>query len=159
MDKILLFYEKDDYYDFKDLKSIEGYSISSITKLIHNLSLIENINIDNEIIDISALTEYNNMQSIIEQIMYQFNEVPIFICDSSKRERLEYELRFIFDKFENVDKSLFLQKNKKVKSDEETNQLAKKKHKKIIDLTDDELNHFLKSLEITYMVTISSKMI
>ena len=114
MDKILLFYEKDDYYDFKDLKSIEGYSISSITKLIHNLSLIENINIDNEIIDISALTEYNNMQSIIEQIMYQFNEVPIFICDSSKRERLEYELRFIFDKFENVDKSLFLQKIKKL---------------------------------------------
>ncbi len=142
MDKVLLFYEKDDYYDFKDSKTLEGYSIISITKLIHNLSLIKEVDTNREIIDLSALTEYNSIQSIIEQIIYQFEETPIFICDVSKREKLEYELRFIFDSFENVDKDSFVKKVKETKPLNDEKQLISKRHKKIIDLNDDELTLF-----------------
>lgn len=141
MDKVLLFYEKDDYYDFKDSKTLEGYSIISITKLIHNLSLINEIETFSTIIDLSALTEYNSIQSIFEQMIYQFDEMPIFICDVSKREKLEYELRFIFDTFENIDTNSFIKKEKEIIHQDEQ-QLTSKRHKKIIDLNDDELNQF-----------------
>ena len=60
----LLFYDKEDFYDFKEAKILEGFSILSITKLIHNLSLVKEVDIRSEIVDLSALTEYNNIQSI-----------------------------------------------------------------------------------------------
>lgn len=78
MEKTLLFYEKDDYYDFKESKSLEGYSIISIAKLFHNLSLIEEVDADTEIIDLSALSEYNSIQSITEQVLSQFNRNAYF---------------------------------------------------------------------------------
>ncbi len=139
MEKTLLFYEKDDYYDFKDSKALEGYSIVSIAKLFHNLSLIAEVDVDSEIIDLSALTEYNSIQSIMEQVISQFNGVPIFICDISKREKLEYELRFIFDDFENIDKNSFIKKERKIQTINDSKHLVTKKHKKIIDLDNDEL--------------------
>ncbi|OPB87463.1 AAA family ATPase [Elizabethkingia ursingii] len=142
MDKILLFYEKDDYYDFKDSKAEEGFSIVSIAKLFHNLSLITEVEVDSEIIDLSALTEYNSIQSIMEQVISQFNGVPIFICDISKREKLEYELRFIFDGFENIDKNSFIKKEKEIQTINENKQSVAKKHRKIIDLNNDELINF-----------------
>lgn len=52
MERILLFYEKDDYYDFKDSKALEGYSILSISKITSNISLIEEFDSETEIIDI-----------------------------------------------------------------------------------------------------------
>lgn len=142
MNTILLFYEKDDYYDFRDSKSLEGYSIISITKYILNTALIKDIDIDSEIIDISSLSEYNNIQSIMEQIFYQFEDETIFISDVSKREKLEYELRFIFDDFQDVDKNSFIRKTKEPKNGDKRIELAIKRHKKLIDLTDDELSIF-----------------
>lgn len=142
MNTILLFYEKDDYYDFRDSKSLEGYSIISITKYILNTALIKDIDIDSEIIDISSLSEYNNIQSIMEQIFYQFEDETIFISDVSKREKLEYELRFIFDDFQDVDKNSFVRKTKEPKNEDKRIELAIKRHKKLIDLTDDELSIF-----------------
>ncbi|MDX1907900.1 MAG: AAA family ATPase [Bacteroidia bacterium] len=142
MGKVLFFYKKDDYYDFKDSKTLEGYSITSITKLICNVSLVKEIDINSEIIDISALTEYNSIQSIFEQIIYQFDETPFFICDVSKREKLEYELRFIFDAFENVDRDSFVKEEEETESLNDEKQLVSKRHKKIIDLSDNELDQF-----------------
>lgn len=138
----LLFYDKDDFYDFKEAKILEGFSVISITKLIHNLSLIKDVDTNSEIIDLSALTEYNNIQSIVEQVIYQFEETPIFICDLSKREKLEYELRFVFDSFENIDTSSFVKKEKEQKHLNDLQKVAIKKHKKITDLTDNELESF-----------------
>lgn len=142
MEKTLLFYEKDDYYDFKDSKALDGYSITSITKIISNLSLIDEFDAETEIIDISVLTEYNNIQFVIEQVIYQFKEFPIFICDVSKREKLEYKLRFAFDFFESVDKDTFIRKVKETKPLHEEKQLLNKRHKKITDLDEEELNQF-----------------
>lgn len=142
MSSTLLFYEKDDYYDYRDSKSLEGFSIISITKFIQNIALIKDFDVDYEIIDISSLSEYNNIQSLVEQMFYKFEDETIFICDVSKREKLEYELRFIFDEFQDIDKNLLPRKKKEPKIEDKENKLATKRHKKIIDLTDNELSNF-----------------
>ena len=49
----LLFYEKDEFYDYKALKFSEGYTIESISKYIKNPSLIESFDYNSEIIDIA----------------------------------------------------------------------------------------------------------
>lgn len=141
MKSTLLFYEKDDYYDFVESKKADGYTIISITKFIHNTSLISNFDYLKEIIDISALSEYNSIQSIFEQVYYQFSDEPIFICDASKKEKLEFELRLTFETFENVDKESFTQTGKRINVIE-ANQVIAKRHKKIIDLSEDELDKF-----------------
>lgn len=141
MQNTLLFYEKDDYYDFAETKKQEGFSIVSITRFIHNTSLINEFDFSTEIIDISALSEYTSIQSIFEQVYYQFTEKPIFICDSSKREKLEFELRLTFDLFENIDKDSFTKTGKKIDVIE-ANQIVAKRHKKIIDLDENELDEF-----------------
>jgi len=142
MERVLLFYEKDDYYDLKDAKSLEGYSIISITKFIHNLSLISELYPESIIVDLSALTEYNNLQSISEQIIYQFSPETILICDVSKKEKLEYELRFIIEKFENVERATFTDKEKKLTNITDDDKLAFKRHRKITDLDEKELETF-----------------
>lgn len=147
MDKKMLFYDVDDYYDFTESKLQEGYTITSITKFINKSSLIKDVEVSSEIIDLSALTEFNNIQSIGEQIIYQFEDLhverPTFICDSSKRDKIEYELRFLFDKFDNVDVNSFERKKVEIKPVKENNKI-KKVHRKIIDLSDEELNDFFK---------------
>ena len=142
MDKTLLFYEKDDYYDFKDSKNLEGYSFESITKFIHNTSLIQEFDSEYTIIDISALTEYVNIQSVAEQIINQFNQEVTYICDISKREKLEYELRLLFENFHNIEKDSFVKSNRKVSSENEEQGILLKRHRKIIDLNDEDLVSF-----------------
>ena len=139
--KKITFYEKDDYYDFKHLKHEEGYSFESITKFIHNPSTIQDLDSASVIVDISSITEYIKIQLIAEEIIYKFNDDVIFICDYSKKEFLEYELRFIFDQFENVEKSIF-QKRDSDKELKKDSNIISKIHKKIIDLSNDELSVF-----------------
>lgn len=140
--KTLLFYEKDDYYDYKNSKNLEGYSFESITKFIHNLSLIQEADSEYTIIDLSALTEYVNIQSVAEQIIYKFEENITYICDISKREKLEYELRLLFEKFQDIDKNSFLKTYRKIISGNEEQEISLKRHRKIIDLNDEDLVNF-----------------
>lgn len=140
--KTLLFYDKEDFYDYKESKTEEGFDIYSVSKYTRNPDLIADINSYSEIIDLSVLSEYNTIQFVVEQFLVQFPDDVIFICDSSKRDIIEYELRFIFDQFSNVDKDSFI-KNDKESSKEISEEKIKKRHRKIIDLTDEELNVFL----------------
>lgn len=140
--KTLLFYDKEDFYDYRDSMTKEGYEISSFSKYIRNPDLIANIDNYSEIIDLSVLSEYNNIQFIVEQLLVQFPDGVIFICDSSRRNIIEYELRFIFDQFRNIDKDLFV-KSEERKSEKIIEEKIKKRHRKIIDLTEEELNIFL----------------
>lgn len=143
MDLTLFFYEKDDYYDFKESKISEGYSFESITKFIHNSSLINELDTDLLILDLSAITEYNNIQSITEQVINQFESYPIFICDISKKEKVEYELRYAFDTLESLDKDSFIKKDKPNQTSSLQQKEVKKQHKKITDLSDDDVDAFL----------------
>ena len=142
--KTLLFYDKGDFYDYKESKIEEGYEVSSISKYIRNPDLITEIDSDSEIVDLSVLSEYNNIQFVVEQIVAQFSNDVLFICDSSKRDKIEYELRFLFDEFDFIDKNSFVKKERNYTEEIVGNKIDKK-HRKIIDLTEQELNVFLEN--------------
>ncbi|MHC0447101.1 AAA family ATPase [Flavobacterium sp. 3-218] len=143
MDLTLHFYEKDDYYDFKETKISEGYFFESITKFIHNTIDISDLEVEKLIIDISAITEYINIQSVTEQVVDRFEISPFYICDISKKEKIEYELRHAFENLKNLDKDSFIKKKKEKKASELDEVQIVKQHKKITDLSDDELDIFL----------------
>lgn len=141
MERTLLFYDKEDYFDYKESKIKEGYIISSLSKYTQNTELIGEINIELDIVDISVLSEYNTIQFVVEQIIVQFPQDVLFICDSSKRSVIEYNLRFVFDEFNTIDKNSFKKTDINDKEDTIDNKIEKK-HRKIVDLTDDELSVF-----------------
>ena len=99
----LLFYEKDDFYDYKELKYSEGFSIISISKYVKDNDLISALDPDTEIVDISALSEFTSIQLLGEQILSLFDEETIFIADIKRKEVLTYELRLFFESFYNVE--------------------------------------------------------
>lgn len=143
MSTTLYFYEKDDYFDFKETKLSQGFFFESITKFIHNTIDISDIDVENLIIDISAIAEYNSIQSLTEQVVDRFEACNSFICDISKKEKIEYELRNAFENLKNLDKDSFVKKKKKTKVSDIKEVQITKQHKKIIDLSDDELDIFL----------------
>ena len=145
MKKELLFFEKDDFYDYKELKQSEGYAIVSISdylKDIGNSELFDNFDFTTTIIDISALASgYKEIQYLAEQLLDKFHQFEaIFIADKRYEELLRYELRYCFICFNDVEFSEKLEKQSKEKSQQSL--LPSKKHKKIIDLDDDELDVF-----------------
>lgn len=140
----LFFYEKDDFYEYKDLKETEGYTITSITKYLKDTSLIQDVNIDTEIIDISALVEFpTSIQSLAEQTISLFNENTIFIADSRRKAFIEYELRFVFEKFGQLGNLI----DNKYESTNDKIIDNKKRHKKITDLDEEELDVFLQNFK------------
>lgn len=136
----LLFYDKDEFYDYKALKFSEGYSIESISKYIKNPSLIESFDYSSEIVDISGLVEYDSKQVVGENAIFEFEEEAIFIADKKHKSKFLYDLRFIFSEFKDVEKS-YLKSEVKFDDEDET-KITTKTHKKIIDLEEDQLNVF-----------------
>ncbi|MGV9003243.1 AAA family ATPase [Flavobacterium sp.] len=140
MKKELLFYEKDEFYDYKELKDSEGFSISSISKFIKNTDLIQELVTSLEIVDLSALSEYTSIQLLGEQTVPFFDDETIFIADKKHRELLTYELRLIFENFNNVEKSYL---KKEVDLDSDSNEIkTKKRHNKIVDLDEKSITTF-----------------
>lgn len=141
MSRKLFFYEKDEFYDYKELKLNQGISIESVTKFIKNNDLIEELDYDSVIIDISALSEYVSIQLLGEQVLNLFSDEAIFIADKKNREMLSYNLRFFFEDFEDVEKDYL---NIEVTLDEERlhDRISQKKHTRIIDLDDTSLESF-----------------
>ena len=146
MKKELLFFERDDFYIYREQKEVEGYTIISISNFIANLNnngFFEEFDYQKQIIDISALAAgYNDVQPLGEQLVNKFvNFETIFIADKKHEEKLRYDLRYSFLYFKDVEIDL---NNVKIES-----VIAKQfsaphsKHKKIIDLNEDELYDFL----------------
>lgn len=133
----LLFFEKEDFYAFKDVKEEEGFNIVGITDYIKDNSLINNLDVFSTIIDISTIATYNqeNTQLLAEEILRLFNDSTIFVADIKYKEHLTFDLRYCFKEFN--DFVIPSSENKKVKA-----QIINRKHKKITDLSDDELDSF-----------------
>ncbi|OAD46104.1 AAA family ATPase [Polaribacter atrinae] len=138
----LLFYNKNYFAFYKDLKKKEGKEIISITESLRNFDNALEVNKHTQIVDISSLAGINNIQYNSESVFPQFPEETIFIADNSFKKLLEYELRFCFQEFQDinivgdfevVDEEEFIGKQKKLK------------HKKIIDLSNDDISDFTKS--------------
>lgn len=138
----LLFYEKDDFYDYKELKYSEGFSIISISKYVKDNDLISALDPYTEIVDISALSEFTSIQLLGEQILSLFDEETIFIADIKRKEVLTYELRLFFKSFDNVENN-YLKKEVVTDGDKIVTTPKNKKHKKITDLDEAEIKIFI----------------
>lgn len=139
----LLFFERDVFYDYKEQKIKEGYTIVSISDFLKDLSndaLFEEFDYNSQIIDISALAGYQEKQLLGEQVIGKFTASEIvFIADKKFEETFRYELRHRFDSFNYID----IQGNIDDKNNS-ANKSVLPKHRKIIDLDENELNDFLR---------------
>lgn len=142
MGKVLLFYDRDKFFDYKELKFSEGYKIESVSKYIKDNELIQEIDILSVIIDVTVLSEYASLQLLPEQIFTLFDEETVFIADNKHKEQLLYELRFVFEESKNIEKNYL--KSEVLLSKEDSKNVSKKSHAKIIDIEEDVLELFFK---------------
>jgi DNA replication protein DnaC len=145
MGKVLLFYDRDEFFDYKELKFSEGFTIESVSKYIKDNELIQDLNISSVIVDVTVLSEYASLQLLPEQIFTLFDEETIFIADNKHKEQLLYELRFVFDECKNVEKNYL--KSEVLLDKEENKNVFKKSHTKVIDLEEEELEVFFKEFK------------
>lgn len=141
MEKELTYFERIDFNEFRELKESQGFRIESISDYIKDKNLIEHIDPLTVIIDITALTGYSaSMQAVAEELLIPFDDSILFIADVKHEETFNYELRYCFTKID-------YWKSKKDKSDDkvENSNTSKSKHKKITDLTEDELGLFFQN--------------
>ena len=148
MKRELLFFERDVFYEYKEQKKNEGYTIVSINyflKDITNNSSFDEFDCTSQIVDISAFGSgyYKDAQSLGEQILDKFIDFEtIFIADKKFKETLQFELRYCFVNFNDIELTV----NAKDTS-EKPNKIIKSKHKKIIDLNENELETFLQKFK------------
>lgn len=141
----LLFFEKDYFSEFKEIKKIEGFEILSITVFLKENDLTNNFDYNTKIVDLTALSSYNQIQLIAEEILRLFDDLTIFIADKKHKDSLSYELRYCFSEFNDIT-------NPRVKDHlEDGNNLtqsvnSKKRHKRITDLSEEELVIFFTKL-------------
>jgi ATP-dependent Clp protease ATP-binding subunit ClpC len=119
------------------------FSIFSISKFIKDTDLIQKMDSSSEIVDVSALSEYISLQLLPEQTLPLFDDETIFIADKKHKKLFSYELRFLFENFDDVEKNYL---KKEVELDNDSDELKpKKRHNKIIDLDDEAITTFFKN--------------
>lgn len=141
-ERSLFFYDKDDYFSVEEHLKKKGYSIESISKFISEPAEIKSFNANKVVLDLSCILEYNRFQSVTEDVVYKLQANTHYICDQSKREKLEYELRFIFNEFKGIYESIILNDMTALIVNRERITNTTNRHKKIIDLNETELATF-----------------
>lgn len=139
--KTLYYYEKEWFRNLKHHYLEKGFDIESVSKFYNNLNLITGIDKDKIIIDISSLSDLTKIQFVAEEVFYRINDDVLFICDSLKKETLEYELRFSFKQFKNLEPQIFFSET----AEGNIPIPNTPKLKTIIDLTDSQLGVFFDS--------------
>lgn len=144
MKRELLFFERDSFYTYKEIKSNEGYTITSISDFIRDITndeLFANLDHNSQIIDITSLAlGYKELQWVGEQILDRFiHDDTIFIADKKHEDFLKYELRYRFLFFNDINLPI---ENIEATEKAINNKQPLCKHKKITDLNADELTSF-----------------
>ena len=143
-DRELLFYDSATYSQLEAHFLERGYVVNSISKFIPQSSLVDSFSNESTIIDISCLTDYTTFQSLAEGVIYKFQRNTIYICDIAKKEKLAYNLRFVFNRFVNVEESKLFEGNI-IKLTNEKPLVRVQKHRLITELKDVELEAFFES--------------
>ena len=139
----MLFFDKL-YFDFyKKLKVEEGKEIISITEGLLNFDKIDEVNEYTQIVDISSLISLERIQYNAELVLPKFPEDTIFIADKKHKELFEYELRYCFEDFIDIDSIEDIDVEYSVVDN--TVKSKNLKHRKIIDLNSEEINEFINS--------------
>ena len=139
----LLFFDKL-YFDFyKKLKVEEGKEIISITEGLLNFDKIDEVNEYTQIVDISSLISLERIQYNAELVLPKFPKDTIFIADKKHKELFEYELRYCFKDFIDIDSIEDIDVEYSIVDN--TVKSKNLNHKKIIDLNSEEINEFINS--------------
>jgi len=138
----VFFYDKDDYFSIEGHLKGKGYVIESVSKFISDPIEIKSFNPDVSILDISCIIEYARFQTVTEDVVYKLRPDTYYVCDRSKQEKIEYELRFIFDEFKPIYESSLLTDMTTLTVNRGGIVSNTKSHKKIIDINDHELGQF-----------------
>lgn len=139
----MLFFDKL-YFDFyKKLKVEEGKEIISITEGLLNFDKIDEVNEYTQIVDISSLISLERIQYNAELVLPKFPKDTIFIADKKHKELFEYELRYCFKDFIDIDSIEDIDVEYSIVDN--TVKSKNLNHKKIIDLNSEEINEFINS--------------
>lgn len=138
MKKQLTYFYSRNFNEFRKQKEAEGYRIKSIIDYKIDITLIERIDPLKVIVDITALCGYSyQMQAIAEELLKAFDDSVLFIADIKHQETFDYELRYCFTKI-----NYWKPENDKLEDNALNLNTLKSKHRKITDLSEDELNSF-----------------
>ncbi len=141
MSRKLLFFDKDYFSFFKKLKEKEGKEIISITDGLLNFDKIEEVDPSSQIVDISSISGLEKLQYNGELVIPKFPESTIFIADIFHKEIFEYQLRYCFNEFIDID--IVEEVETEYKEIKKSKTPKKLSHKKITDLDSNNVNKFL----------------
>lgn len=143
----LLFYTRDQFFNFKSAQTANGAEFLSMSELLSTKKISEMDEYQQYYIDISSLAGFiktNDSELLrFEQLFSSFGDNITFICDKIYENDIRYLLRYVFDNFSDVEAE-------HEKASVETKEGATNKPrsvKKITDLNDSELQAFFASFD------------
>jgi len=141
----LLFFEREDFSEFKEIKKNDGYEILSIIDFLKDNELINGFDHTSEIVDLTVLSSYNQIQYIAEEILRFFDDSTVFILDKKYKDVFLYELRYCFLEFNDIVIPR-VPDYLEIKSNLKQSSSTKKRRKRITDLSEEELGDFFTKL-------------
>ena len=140
--KKIFFYKKTQFFNYKEEQIAKGYNLISISSML-STDKIKALSVNQKyIIDISAMIGFikkDDSQILnIEQLIDQFPQYILFICDIIYEKDIKYLLRHVFNDFEHLETNEDID----IIESEEQHIQKNKTIKKIIDLSDSELKDF-----------------
>lgn len=143
----LLFYTKNQFFNFKSAQTTEGFEFLSMSQLLSSQK-IDNLDVYRQYyIDISSMVSFvkeNDSQLLnFEQLFNGFGENISFICDKTYEQDAKYIFRYIFDEFLNIE----IESDELTDRVQETPATKSSSVKKITDLDDAELDLFFSNFD------------
>lgn len=143
--KKILFYNRNQFFNFKQQQLSKGAKLFSISQLLSPERIKELEDETEYYIDLSALAGFikgNDTQMLnFEQLFNGFNDNITFICDKIYENDIKYLLRYVFDDFSNID----VEADETISEQEGKAVIEPKNVKKITDLNETELVAFYNS--------------
>jgi len=143
----LLFYTRQQFFNFKSAQTAAGFEILTMSKLLSS-QRIDGLDSDQQyFVDISSLAGFvktSDSQLLnFEQLFDSFGENITFICDKVYEADIRYLFRYVFDVFSDIEAE---SEDVPVENGEKPISQTKSV-KKITDLNDSELDIFFKNFD------------
>ena len=145
--KKILFYQKNQFFNYKKQILSSGHELLSMSQFLSSLKIEELDEETQYFVDLSSLAGFvkaNDTQMLhFEQLFNSFGENITFICDKIYEKDIRYILRYIFDDFGDVE----VESEEILTEQDETESTKHKQVKKITDLDEVELETFFAAFD------------
>ena len=145
--KKILFYQKNQFFNYKKQILSAGYELLSMSQFLSSLKIEELDEETQYYVDLSSLAGFvkanDNQMLHFEQLFNSFGENVTFICDKIYEKDIRYILRYIFDDFGDVE----VESEEILAEQDETESAKPKQVKKITDLDETELETFFAAFD------------